>query len=51
MMLLRILGTDAEKERVVKLLQQKVAFDFPPDIPLGAKPEDVHLWEPSGKGK
>jgi len=51
-MILKILGTVEEKQRVVEVLRnEKIIFDFLVDIPAGTKLENVHLWSTSGKGK
>ena len=51
-MLLKIYGTDKEKERTVNLLRDnKIAFDFPPNIPNSAEKGTLMLFSESGKGK
>lgn len=49
---IRIIGTDEEKEKVIRFLQnQKIVYNQIVNIPKNISEENILLWSKQGKGK
>lgn len=49
---IRIIGTDEEKEKVIRFLQnQKIVYNQIVNLPKNISEENILLWSKQGKGK